>query len=94
MELCAIHDAVRKFEIDFSGCPKLTIYTDHKPNVTGIKKPGGGESQNQKRWLRDIAEQTTNIQHVEGKHNVVADTLSRLSTLCPEQSDEARLLIK
>ena len=41
MELCAIHDAVKKFEVDISGCPKLTIYTDHKPIVTAIKKPGG-----------------------------------------------------
>ena len=76
MELCAIHDAVKKFEIDISGCPKLTIYTDHKPIVTAIKKPEGGESQKQRRWLRDISEQTTDIQHIEGKYNVVADTLT------------------
>ena len=94
MEICAIHNAVRKFATDISGCPKLTIYTDHKPNVTGIKKPGGGESQKQRQCLRNIALETTNIQHMEGKFNVVADTLSRPSKLCPEQSDEASLLIK
>ena len=94
MELCAIHDAVKKFAVDTNGCPKLTIYTDHKPIVKAIKKPGGGESQKQRRWLRDISEETSDIQHVDGKRNVVADTLSRPSTLCPEPSDEARLLIK
>ena len=40
MELCAIHDAVKKFAVDTNGCPKLTIYTDHKPIVRAIKKPG------------------------------------------------------
>ena len=49
MELCAIHDTVKKLEIDISGCPKLIIYTDRKPIVTAIKKPGGGESQKQRR---------------------------------------------
>merc|ERR1712055_823278 len=53
-----------------------------------------GESQKQRRWLREISEETSDIQHVNGKRNVVADTLSRPSNLCPEPSDEARLLIK
>ena len=48
---------------------------DRKPIVKAIKKPGGGESQKQRRWLRDISEETSDIQHVEGKRNVVADTL-------------------
>merc|ERR1712055_337946 len=53
-----------------------------------------GESQKQRRWLREISEETSDIQHVNGKRNVVADTLSRPSNLCPEPSDEARLLIR
>ena len=30
MVLCAITDTVKRFAIDINGCPKLTIYTDHK----------------------------------------------------------------
>ena len=53
------------------------MYTDHKPIVAAIKKKSELKSGRQFRHLTTISEFTTDIQHVSGKDNVMADTLSR-----------------
>ena len=63
-----------------------------RPTVTVIERSEDGESPDQRRRLRDIAEETSNTQHAKRKDNVGASTLSRPSTLRPEQWEEECLL--
>ena len=58
-----------------------------------MEKKGELKSGRQTRQLATISEFTTDIQHVSGKDNVVADTLSRLpphkgNTSVAEESSE------
>ena len=72
-ELLGIHSAILHFRYFLEG-RDFTVYTDHKPLVAAIKKKKSGR---QSRHLATISEFTTDIQHVTGKDNVVADALSR-----------------
>ena len=75
-ELLGIHSAILHFRYFLEG-RDFTVYTDHKPIVAAIKKKSELKSGRQTRQLATISEYTTDIQHVTGKDNVVADTLSR-----------------
>ena len=59
---------------------KFTLYTDHKP-LTFAMASSADRSPRQTRHLSYIAEFTTDIQHVKGKYNVVADALSRIQAI-------------
>ena len=52
------------------------MFTDHDPIVTAMKKKTELKSGRQTRHLATISEFTTDIQHIDSKDNVVADTLS------------------
>lgn len=71
-ELLAAYSAVRHFRYFVEGTP-FTIFTDHKPLIytfaSDADLPQG---------ISFIAEFTTDIQHIQGKFNVVADALSRI----------------
>ena len=54
------------------------MFTDHNPIVSAMKKKTELKSGRQTRHLATISEFTTDIQHIDGKDNVVADTLSRI----------------
>ena len=58
----------------------FTVYTDHKPLAFAFASLAD-RSPRQSRHLSYIAEFTTDIRHVHGKYNVVADTLSRIETV-------------
>ena len=75
-ELLGIHAAILHFRYFLEG-REFTVYTDHKPIVAAIKKKTELKSGRQSRHLATISEFTTDIQHVAGKANVVADALSR-----------------
>lgn len=75
-ELLAIHLGIRKFRYFLEGRP-FTVYTDHKPLTFAMAKKSAPWSARQARQLAAISEYTTDIQHVSGKANTVADTLSR-----------------
>jgi len=75
-ELLGIHAAILHFRYFLEG-REFTVYTDHKPIVAAIKKKTELKSGRQSRHLATISEFTTDIQHVTGKDNVVADALSR-----------------
>ena len=55
----------------------FTIFTDHKPIIPALHKKTEPTSARQARQLAAIAEATSDIRHVDGKSNLVADALSR-----------------
>ena len=77
-ELLAIYLAIRHFRYYLEG-RHFTVYTDHKPLTFAMSKVSDSWSARQQRHLSFISEYTTDIQHVSGKTNSVADALSRQS---------------
>ncbi|CAK1589164.1 unnamed protein product [Parnassius mnemosyne] len=78
----------------------FTIFTDHKPICYAFQRRKEKCSPRQFRYLDYISQFTTDIQHISGKENVAADTLSRieelskpvdLSTLAKAQSEDPEL---
>jgi hypothetical protein len=55
----------------------FTIYTDHKPLTFALGKVSEPWTAMQSRQLSYVAEFTTDIRHIPGSENIVADTLSR-----------------
>ena len=78
-ELLAAYSAIKHFKYFLEG-RKFTLYTDHKPLTSAIQS-AADRSPRQTRHLSFIAEFTTDIQHVKGRFNVVADTLSRVHSV-------------
>jgi cleavage and polyadenylation specificity factor subunit 1 len=77
-ELLAAHLAIRHFRYFLEG-RSFTVFTDHKPLTFALSKISDPWSARQQRHLTAISEYTTNIKHLSGKSNVVADALSRIS---------------
>ena len=91
-ELLGIYSAIFHFRYFLEG-RDFTVFTDHRPIVAAIKKKAELKSGRQTRQLATISEFTTDIQHVAGKDNIVADALSRAApdptgTLEPDQVDQ------
>lgn len=91
-ELLAIYMAIVHFRNMVEG-RKLIIFTDHKPITYAFSKLSSDkETPRRARQLIYISEFTTDIRHVSGDKNVVADTLSRVETItCPTTFDYAEL---
>ncbi|CAK1603499.1 unnamed protein product [Parnassius mnemosyne] len=79
-ELLAIYEAIKYFR-HMVEARHFTIYTDHKPISFSFHKRKDNCSPRQYRHLDFIAQFTTDIRHISGKDNVVADTLSRIEEL-------------
>lgn len=107
-ELLAIYLSVKHFRNQVEG-RQFIVYSDHKPLMFAFKKIGSdSETPRRTRQLIFISEFTTDIRHVKGDSNVVADSLSRVEEIaCPslinygevsqyQQSDEqlSRLLLR
>ena len=75
-ELLALYLGIKHFRYFLEG-RQFTAYTDHKPLTFCMAKATDPWSCRQQRQLSYISEFTTDIQHIAGKHNSVADTLSR-----------------
>ena len=75
-ELLALYLGIRHFRYFLEG-RQFTAFTDHKPLTFSMTKTSEPWSSRQQRQLAYISEFTTDIQHVRGKDNPVADTLSR-----------------
>lgn len=75
-ELLALYSAIRHFQYMLEG-RRFIAFTDHKPLVDAMHKIAQLHSGRQQRHLALISEFTTDIRHVSGKYNVVADSLSR-----------------
>ena len=77
-ELLAIHLAIRHFRYFLEG-RRFAVFTDHKPLIFAFSKLSDPWSSRQQRQLAAISEFTTDIRHITGKKNCVADALSRAS---------------
>ena len=78
-ELTAICLALQHFRHMLEG-RQFTIFTDHKPLVGGLNKISDAVSPRQSRQFSLIAEFTSELAHITGKNNVVADAMSRQAT--------------
>ncbi|GBP26297.1 Retrovirus-related Pol polyprotein from transposon 412 [Eumeta japonica] len=83
-ELLAIYMAIKHFRNQIEG-QQLTIYTDHKPITYAFAKIGtDSETPRRTQQLSFTSEFTTDIRHVSGEGNAVADALSRVDEItCP-----------
>uniref|UniRef100_A0AAG5DRP6 RNA-directed DNA polymerase n=1 Tax=Anopheles atroparvus TaxID=41427 RepID=A0AAG5DRP6_ANOAO len=79
-ELTAIFLAVRHFKFMLEG-RSCHIYTDHKPIIFAIRQKLDKASNRQARQLDYIGQITTDIRHIVGKENIVADLLSRIAAI-------------
>lgn len=76
-ELLAIYAAIKHFRHMVEG-RTFTVFTDHKPITFAFQQKPEKCSPRQFRYLDFIGQFTTDIRHVAGKENIVADALSRL----------------
>ena len=75
-ELLACYLAIRHFRWSLEG-RKFHVLSDHKPLSFALHRISDAWSARQQRQLGFVAEYTSDIRHVAGKKNVVADALSR-----------------
>ena len=75
-ELLALYLGIRHFRYFLEG-RQFVAYTDHKPLTFSMSKVSEPWSNRQQRHLTYISEFTTDIRHIQGKDNPVADLLSR-----------------
>lgn len=76
-ELFAIYSAIKKFKHMLEG-RNFQIYTDQKPLIYAFKQNPHKCSPRQLRHLDFISQYSTDIRHVQGSKNTVADALSRI----------------
>lgn len=79
-ELLAIYEAIKYFR-HMLEARHFIVYTDHKPISFAFNERKNNCSPRQYRHLDFISQFTTDIRHISGKDNVVADTLSRIEEL-------------
>ncbi|CAB0012940.1 unnamed protein product [Nesidiocoris tenuis] len=79
-ELLAAYACVKQFRYLLEG-RIFTLYTDHKPLTYAFRQKSDKSSPRQARQLDYIGQFTTDIQHISGKDNVVADYLSRIESI-------------
>jgi hypothetical protein len=75
--LLAIYQATSYFRHQLEG-RNFTIYTDHKPIIGALKSTSDKYTGRQFRHLDYITQMTTDVRHVKGIDNIVADCLSRI----------------
>ncbi|CAK9811170.1 Transposon Tf2-6 polyprotein [Anthophora plagiata] len=86
-ELLAAYTAVKKFRHSLEG-RSFTIYTDHKPLTFAFHQKTEKCTPRQFRYLDYIGQFTSDIRHVSGKNNEVADALSRVESIAQIDYDQ------
>lgn len=76
-ELLGIYLSVKQFKYMLEG-RDFHIFTDHKPLTFAFRQKNEKASPRQQRQLQYISQFTTDIRHVDGKDNIIADALSRI----------------
>lgn len=79
-ELLAIYSAIRYFRHMLEG-REFTVFTDHKPIIYAFQQKTDKTSPRQQRHLEFISQFTTDIKHISGNQNSVADAFSRISAI-------------
>lgn len=79
-ELYAMYEAIKHFK-DTLQARDFCVYTDHKPLTTAFQQRPERANPTQQRRLSFISEYTTDIRHVPGEANKVADMLSRIEAI-------------
>lgn len=79
-ELLAIYKSLKYFRCMVEG-RRLIIVTDHKPLIHAFNQSADKASPRQLRHLDFISQFTTQIVHVKGADNTVADCLSRIGAI-------------
>ncbi|KRZ87482.1 Transposon Tf2-9 polyprotein [Trichinella sp. T8] len=77
-ELLAIYLAIRHFRHWLEG-RQFTVLTDHKPIVQAVQRGTGSHNPREVRQLDYITSFTSDVRHIKGAQNTVADLLSRAS---------------
>lgn len=92
-ELLAAYSAVKHFRHYIEG-RLFTLFTDHKPLTFAFAQKPENSSPRQLRHLDLLGQYTTDIQHVAGKNNLVADALSRIVAICFDRPIDYEQLAK
>lgn len=79
-ELQAVYSSIKHFRYMLEG-RDFIIFTDHKPLTFVFQQKTDNCTPRQLRQTNFISQFTTDIRHVSGSSNVVADTLSRVCTI-------------
>ncbi|CAK1601375.1 unnamed protein product [Parnassius mnemosyne] len=79
-ELLAIYESIKYFR-HMLEARYLVVFIDHKPLSYAFNERKANCSSRQYRHLDYISQFTTDIRHISGKDNVVADPLSRVEEL-------------
>ncbi|KMQ89105.1 pol polyprotein [Lasius niger] len=79
-ELLAIYAAIKHYRHMLEG-RNFTVFTDHKPITYAFQQDPLHSSPRQARHLQYIGQFTTDIRHISGKDNMVADALSRIEKI-------------
>ena len=79
-ELLAIYMSNKHFRHLLEG-RTFTVFTDHKPLIFAFSCKSVNHTPRQVRHLSYVSQFTTDIRHVAGQDNVVADALSRLDSV-------------
>ncbi|KAK4322644.1 hypothetical protein Pmani_006621 [Petrolisthes manimaculis] len=79
-ELLSAYSAIRHFRPFLEG-KEFVLYIDHKPLVQAIKTSMISHAPREQRHLDFVLQFTTDVRHVSGHDNIVADALSRISTV-------------
>ena len=84
----AIYEALRHFR-HMLEARHFTILTDHKPLIFAFQQKRDKCSPRQFNHIDYISQFTTDIRHISGQENIVADTLSRIESITSAVSPEA-----
>jgi cleavage and polyadenylation specificity factor subunit 1 len=87
-ELLAVYEAVKHFR-HMLEARHFIIFTHHKPSTYAFQQKRDKCSPRQFNYLDFIAQFSTDIRHIYGQDNVVADALSRVESVTAPPSDDA-----